>query len=156
MTAPRQPDGSFAGTIYRTAGTPFAQINGTPATSSPPTNVGTGTLRFAGASQATFAYSVNGVAQQKSITRQSFSTPTTCVASSAPRAFATNYQDLWWNPSEPGWGINVAHQGDTLFSTWFTYGAGGRGQWLVGPDLVRQPTGEFRGSLYRTTGTPFN
>ena len=28
--------------------------------------------------------------------------------------------------SEPGWGINFAHQSDTIFATWFTYGADGK------------------------------
>ncbi len=28
-------------------------------------------------------------------------------------AAATNYQDLWWVPTESGWGINFAHQGDS-------------------------------------------
>ena len=37
---------------------------------------------------------------------------------------ATSYQGLWWNSpagSESGWGINFAHQGDTIFATWFTF-----------------------------------
>ena len=58
---------------------------------------------------------------------------------------------------EPGGerlGINLSHQGDLIFATWFTYGAGGRGQWLVGDAVRRQPTGEFKGRLYRTVGTP--
>ena len=25
-------------------------------------------------------------------------------------------QDLWWNPAESGWGINLAHQDDTVFA----------------------------------------
>lgn len=39
-------------------------------------------------------------------------------------------------------GLNVAHQGDTIFATWFTDGASGRGQWLVGSELRREATGE--------------
>ena len=37
---------------------------------------------------------------------------------------APNYQGIWWNSpatSEDGWGINFAHQGDTIFASWFTY-----------------------------------
>src|SRR5512137_1221642 len=44
-----------------------------------------------------------------------------------------NYQGLWWNSppqSESGWGINVAHQGDKIFATWFTYDTAGDGWWL--------------------------
>jgi murein DD-endopeptidase MepM/ murein hydrolase activator NlpD len=151
-----QGDGSFSGAIYRTTGTPFAQINGQASANSPPSSVGTATLRFGSASQGTFSYTVNGVSQSKSITRQAFSTPTRCTFTAGSRASLTNFQDLWWNPAESGWGINLAHQGEILFATWFTYGTGGRGQWLVGPEVRREPTGEYRGRLYRTTGRPFN
>jgi hypothetical protein len=102
-----------------------------------------------------FSYTVNGISQVKTLQRQAFAAPTHCMETRTGRTLATNYQDLWWNPSEPGWGLNIAHQGDTIFATWFTYGAGGRGQWLMGSDLRRQPTGEFHGRLYRTTGRPF-
>src|SRR5205814_3193098 len=47
---------------------------------------------------------------------------------------AANYQGLWWNAppgSESGWGINFAHQGDTIFATWFTYDANGKPLWLA-------------------------
>jgi murein DD-endopeptidase MepM/ murein hydrolase activator NlpD len=148
-----QPDGSFRGTIYRTTGVPLPQINGQPAQSGAAA-VGTGTLRFPAPGQATFSYTVNGVTQQKSMTRYAFATPPTCAFSTASRQHATNYTDLWWNPSESGWGVNVSHQGNLLFATWFTYGAGGRGQWLVASEVQRQPTGAFRGRLYRTVGTP--
>ena len=80
----------------------------------------------------------------------------TCLPTRASRVNATTYQDLWWNAAESGWGINVTHQGDTLFATWFTYGTGGRGIWLVAPDARRQPTGEYRGRLYRTSGVAFD
>ena len=48
---------------------------------------------------------------------------------------AANYQGLWWNApagSESGWGINLNHQGNTLFATWFTFGLDGKPLWLVG------------------------
>ena len=149
-----QPDGSYTGTIYRTTGVSLPQINGQPAQSGA-VAVGSGTLRFPTTQQATFSYTVNGVGQQKSMTRFNFATPApTCAFNTATRESATNYQDLWWNPSESGWGVNLSHQGNLLFATWFTYGAGGRGQWLVSDAVRRQPTGEFKGRLYRTAGTP--
>jgi hypothetical protein len=150
----RQPDGSYSGTVYRTTGTPLSQINGQAAAHFPASTVGSGTFRFAANAAGTFSYVVNGVSQSKGIQRQVFSVPAKCVATAGSRRSLTNYQDLWWNASEPGWGINLAHQGDTLFATWFTYGSGGRGQWLVVAQAQRQPTGEFRGRLYRTTGRP--
>ncbi len=34
-------------------------------------------------------------------------------------------------PTESGWGINFAHQGDIIFATWFTYDAAGKPWWLI-------------------------
>jgi hypothetical protein len=70
---------------------------------------------------------------------------------------APNYQGLWWNSpagSESGWGINFAHQGDTIFASWFTYDVSGHGWWLV---MTAQKTGSvYTGTLYQTHGPPFN
>jgi hypothetical protein len=52
--------------------------------------------------------------------------------------------------------VNVAHQGDILFATWFTYEAGGRGIWLVMAEGARTGPGTYAGALYRTTGPAFN
>lgn len=96
-------------------------------------------------------------------------------------AFAFNspasYQGLWWNPSQSGWGINIVHQSDTLFATWFTYDEDGNGMWLVMPSAELDPSfgmmdgydmmygmmyGSgasnpiYRGTVYRTTGPAFN
>jgi Subtilase family len=61
------------------------------------TTVGSGTINFADVNRASFAYTVNGVQQTKSITRQAFATPPTCSFLPAPNfAAASNYQDLWW------------------------------------------------------------
>ena len=73
-------------------------------------------------------------------------------------AATTNYQDLWWkNPagSESGWGINFTHQGDRIFATWFTYDRDHSPMWLVVTADETAP-GAYGGTLYRTTGPPFN
>jgi len=144
------------GDLYRATGTPLNLINGAPAANFPLERVGTGTFEVIQAGNLQFTYTVNGVSQVKTLQRQAFSTKTKCVETRATRVHATNYQDLWWNAAEPGWGINLTHQGETIFATWFTYGAGGRGQWLVASDAQRQPTGEFKGRLYRTAGRSFD
>jgi hypothetical protein len=146
----------MSGAIYRATGVPLPQIDGAPAADFPLPSVGTGTFDFIDAGRLTFTYTLGGVTQVKTLQRQPISTATRCVETRGTRTYATNYQDLWWNPPEPGWGINLAHQGEIIFATWFTYGATGRGQWLVGSELRRQATGEFRGRLYRTSGQPFD
>jgi hypothetical protein len=69
-----------------------------------------------------------------------------------------NYQGLWWaSPagSESGWGINLAHQGDTIFATWFTYEASGEALWLS-MTADRTLTGQYAGALVQTTGPAFD
>ncbi|QJR16198.1 peptidoglycan DD-metalloendopeptidase family protein [Usitatibacter palustris] len=154
--ARRAYDGAFNGTLYRTTGIPFQQIAGGPAMVDTPNAVGVGSFQFTGPDTGTFSYTVNGVSQRKNITRLPISTPTVCMATKGSRASLTNYQDLWWNPAERGWGVNITHQGQIIFATWFTYNAGGRGQWISASDVRRQPTGEYRGRLYRTHGVAFD
>jgi hypothetical protein len=57
---------------------------------------------------------------------------------------------------ESGWGLNLAHQGDILFATWFAYGEDGRGRWLVGSNVAKVGEGRYEGALYRTTGPAYN
>ena len=111
---------------------------------------------FSSANAGTVTYDVNGVTISKSITRQSFSTAATCTFTTGDRSNATNYQDLWWNPNESGWGLNIAHQGDILFVTLFTYNASGKGMWLVMSNGNRVGPGMYTGTLYSTTGPAFN
>ena len=148
--------GTYSGTLYRTAGPAFsanpwdpAQVTRTP--------VGTATFAFTDANTGTFSYVVNGVAQSKPVTRLVFSTSPVC-AEGASHGAAPNYQDLWWRApagSESGWGLNIVHQGDIVFATWFTYDASGRGLWIV-MEGSRTGAGVYSGSLYRTTGPAFN
>lgn len=68
----------------------------------------------------------------------------------------TNYADLWAAPDEPGWGLNVSQQADTLFATLFTYDKGERAVWYSAT-LTYQSTGangarSYAGDLYETTG----
>jgi hypothetical protein len=76
----------------------------------------------------------------------------------APYALATvdgtDNSDLWWNPNESGWGLQVVHTGHVIFVTMFVYDANRNPVWYTGtgnPD----PTGfVWSGDLYQTTG-PF-
>jgi hypothetical protein len=80
------------------------------------------------------------------------------AAAAVPPPATTNYEGLWWNApanSEAGWGINVAHQGDVIFATWFTYAANGKAWWLAMTANQTAPN-VFSGALYQTTGPAFN
>src|SRR5258708_2919415 len=163
--APRGNNGSYSGTLYRTTGPGF---NAAPFTSIGPSNyteVGSITLSFSDANTGTMSYTVNGVAQTKPIARFTYvTTPPTCTLGGNPGA-SPNYQDLWWNApdnSESGWGVNITHQGDILFATWFTYEAGGtaatpaKGMWLVMSNGSKTAPGVYSGDLQRTTGPAFS
>lgn len=153
----RVGDASYEGTLYRMRGPAF---NAVPFDSSrvAATPVGSASFSFTDGDRGLFRYTVNGVSGAKPITRQVFSTlAPTCSFGGALGALP-NYQDLWWSRggAESGWGLNVTHQGDTLFVTWFTYAADGSGQWLVGSSFTRSGNGTYAGTLYRTDGPPFD
>jgi hypothetical protein len=114
--------------------------------------VGVATLTFTDGNNGSFAYTVNGIAQTKPITRQLFGPLPTCTFGTVTDlSTLTNYTDLWWNPSEAGWGINLAHQGDTMFAAWYTYGTDGTPLFLVVAADKTVP-GTYSGDLYQAVG----
>ena len=46
-------------------------------------------------------------------------------------AWATDFQDIWWDSTKSGMGIIIGQQGSNLFVSWFTYSAGGGPVWYV-------------------------
>ena len=158
MTALQSAPNIFSGTLFQTTGPAFDSVPFDPRQVAA-TPVGTGTLTFTDANNGSFSYTVNGVTQTKSITRQVFGPLPTCVFGVQPDlTLATNYQDLWWAAPagiESGWGINFAHQGDIIFATWFTYDRDGTPLWLSATALKSSPS-TYSGTLYRTSGPAFN
>lgn len=147
--------GNFVGDLYRTTGANFNVIPFPPPTSV--TRVGTMSLAFSSATSGTLTYTYNGVTVTKAIQQQVFgSRVPACSFQTGARTSHTTYQDLWWNPAQPGWGLNLAHQDNTLFGTLFTYGAYGDPMWLVMSAGQRQPDGSYHGDLFRTSGPAFN
>jgi len=78
---------------------------------------------------------------------------------------STSLAGLWYVPSQPGWGLNVAEgQSGQLFLTWFTYGyTGGTGNYnysspywfFTSGGRWTSPT-EFTGILAQGQGTDFS
>ena len=149
----------YSGILYRGTGPPFNAMPFDPSRVVR-TVAGTATFSFADSGNATFTYTLNGVTESKSITREVFAAPVpSCTwGSSADPALATNYQDVWWNApagSESGWGINLTHQGETIFATWFTYGLDGRPWWLA-VSAVKTAPNVYTGFLYSGKGPPYS
>ena len=69
--------------------------------------------------------------------------------------YGTDYTDLWFNPAESGWGINLIQQYETLFATLFVYGPDNTPHWFVASDL-RGGQNSFSGTLYQTSGPAFS
>lgn len=78
------------------------------------------------------------------------------LASPAASVASSDYSDLWWNPAESGWGVNVVQQEETAFVTVFLYDRDGKPAWYVASDariVAYQGSGPiFSGTLYRTAG----
>ena len=73
--------------------------------------------------------------------------------------FGTDNSDLWFDPNEQGWGVNVIQQADTLFATFFVYGADGKPSWYVASSVPFASNNAgvvtYSGALYQTTGPWF-
>jgi hypothetical protein len=79
------------------------------------------------------------------------------AAAASLGASAGQFTDLWWNPDESGWGVNVVQQLETAFVTLFVYAADGRPTWYVAPNALVTAYSAgglplFEGTLYRTRG----
>ena len=78
------------------------------------------------------------------------------VTPSGATSYSTDYSDLWWIPSESGWGIQFVQRGSVIFATMFVYDANGNPVWYtatLNPQQVGAPT--WTGDLYLTHGPWF-
>ncbi|HJU22486.1 MAG TPA: hypothetical protein VJ891_08250 [Casimicrobiaceae bacterium] len=72
----------------------------------------------------------------------------------ALRAEAREYTDVYFVPSEPGWGVFLVQSNTTQFLAFFIYGPDGKPVWYTAL-LNDDGTGNYTGSLFATTGTYF-
>lgn len=83
-----------------------------------------------------------------------------CIAALPAHAVGrfTDFSDLWWNPGESGWGVNVTHQNELLFLTFFVYGPNRNPVWYSASEVRFAGTGQtdnalvFTGDLFETHG----
>jgi hypothetical protein len=82
----------------------------------------------------------------------------TLAAAGAAHASATltNFSDLWWNPAESGWGLNIAQQADLMYVTFYVFNSASQPTWYSAVLLHQgnQADGStiFAGPVYRSTG----
>lgn len=90
-----------------------------------------------------------------------------CLFATAPATASstlTNFSDLWWTPTESGWGVNVAQQADVMYLTFYVFGLNRQPVWYTAlvVDQGLQPDGStlFAGNLFQSNGPyfggPFN
>ncbi len=106
--------------------------------------------------QLTFLVSADGLTLNGSTgPADSFSLARVGAAAATPAV--ANYQGMWAVPNlaESGWGINLTHQADILFASWFTYGANGKPLWMT-ITAYQQADGSFTGDIDLTGGPPFS
>ena len=72
----------------------------------------------------------------------------------AKTSFSSDQSDLWWVPSESGWGMQIVQQAGILFATLFVYDATGAPTFYTAT-LVPSGALAWTGDLYRTTGPYF-
>lgn len=139
----------YEGTLYQVTG-PGMQSMWFPPTA---TAVGTISIAFAGDGTATVSYTIGTTTVTRTVRQQAFGAMMPrCVETPESLRSSGNYQDLWWNSMEPGWGMNIAHQGDLIFATLFLHDDQGRAMWLVASSMPRQGDGSYAGALYQTNG----
>lgn len=69
-------------------------------------------------------------------------------------AGAASFNDLWYDPAESGWGVQVVQSNTFQFLTLFLYGTDGRPTWFTA-HLNDDGTGTYTGTLRANTGTYF-
>jgi len=104
-------------------------------------------LQFTSVNSGFFVYTVGTQSRGVGITRQPVATSSTTPP--------INFTDLWWNPNESGWGMTITHQPGNMFLAWYVYNSfNGEPAWLTSSCFTSANACD--GTLYRTTGPPFN
>ena len=75
------------------------------------------------------------------------------LASPAIDAIAADNTDIWYNPAEPGWGVNLVQSDNFIFASFFVYGQNGSPIWYSGQ--LTWDGARYTGGLYAVTGTWF-
>ena len=76
------------------------------------------------------------------------------AGSAAATKLNTDLSDIWWNPAQSGWGMQLVNTGTFVYATIFTYGADGKPIWITG-ELTAGASSTFTGPTYINTGPDF-
>lgn len=87
-----------------------------------------------------------------------------CAPAAAQSVPAANFTDMWWNPSESGWGVSIVqHPSHQVYAVWYTYDPRElestgqyRPMWVVMSGGTWSTPTTLTGPVYVTNGVPFN
>jgi hypothetical protein len=74
------------------------------------------------------------------------------LLSTVPACAKVDWTDLWRDPSESGWGVNLVQSDAFMFATFFIYGPSGQPTWYTAEMTWDQPQLALVGPLYTFTG----
>jgi len=151
--ATRSGEATFSGQLVQPTGTPFS--SNPFAADQPYPVVGNMSFSFTSVDAGTVTYTLNGQTLTRPITRFIHGTSAGCSFWYGTRKMALNYQDIWWNPNESGWGLNLSHQGESLAGAMYTFDTDRKGLWILLQNVVRAGDGSYTGDLLRFRGSPF-
>jgi hypothetical protein len=137
--------GTCNGTLYEVNGPTFFGTAFNPAVVDV-LSAGSLKVAFTDANNGSMTYTVGSNTRTVSIARQPVG-----VGTLTP---VVDYSDLWWNPSESGWGMAMAQQNANIFLAWYVYDSTGKPVWYVASNCTVSGS-SCSGPLYSTTGPPF-
>jgi photosystem II stability/assembly factor-like uncharacterized protein len=133
------------GALYKPSSSALNNYN--PAQFAANPSVGSATFQYTGSGTGLLQYVINGIAGQKSISRQSFG-PIDNTA-------GLQVGDMWWaGDSQNGWGVSITQQYRTLFAAWYTYDQSGNATWYTLPGGSWNGN-TYSGKLYTATSSPW-
>lgn len=134
---------TYSGTLYGVSGS-GSGLSFTPGKVEA-TPVGMAEFHFTDADHARLNYSYQGSTGVKQLSRYVFD--------DSGNVAGGNRSDMWWSPSEPGWGLSITQQFQTIFASWYTYDAAGKATWYVLPGGHWIDANTYGGTLYRTSSS---
>ena len=139
--------GTCSGTVYEVNGPRFFGVDFVPIVPGQVSSAGNLRIAFTDADNAIMTFTVAGVGRTVAIRREIFP-----INPTAPPP--VDYTDMWWNPSESGWGMAITHQYNNILLLWYVYDDTGRPMWYVASNCLVVGN-QCSGTLYRTTGPAF-
>jgi hypothetical protein len=77
------------------------------------------------------------------------------LLSALPATAKLDWTDIWYDPAESGWGVNMVQSDTFMFATFFIYGANGLPTWFTAQMNWVPSRLAYVGPLYTTTGTGY-